>query len=240
MSSATPRPTPMPDDSPPPDSRRPGLDQSLHGDLPDPTESIALVQRYHAGDGAALEALLDRYQDRIRRIVRIRLGSRLREKVESMDVVQEVNLVAFRKLKDFRPGDQGSLLHWLSRIALNQVRDQHERFFVAERRAADREVPIDAPHPNKSRPALDPAGDSGMLPEERAWQHELREILDESMTKLPAEHQEVILLRDYCGMSWNEIATEIGKSSVGAAQEFHRRAWIKLRRLVRPRLNGLV
>ncbi len=230
-------------ESPKSDGRpeRLSLNDSLHADMPAVSDTMDLVQRYQAGEESAMDALLERYQERIRRVVRIRLGTKLREKVESMDIVNDVNMVVFDKLREFEPRGQGSLLNWLSQIALNQIRDQHKYFFVAERRNANREVPMDAPRsPDDSSPGFDPSDSADQLPEERAWNSELREILDECMTKLPENYQEIILLRDYCGMSWSEVAEESGKPTEGAAQEMHRRAWIKLRRAVRPKLGGIM
>ena len=59
------------------------------------------------------------------------------------------------------------------------------------------------------------------------------------MTELSSDHREVILLRDYCGGAWDYVAEEMGRDNVHATQELHRRAWIKLRGLVRPKLKGL-
>jgi len=211
------------------------LSSSVSGDgLPDLTASMDLVTRYQGGDAAALERLLARYQDRIRRIVRIRLGSRLRENLESMDIVQEANVVVMRKLGDFVPRSPGGLLAWLSQIALNQVRDAARKM---ERRPAER---LDASSAEDSEaPHREPSAD-GPMPDEQAWRTELREILDDSMTKLAEDQREVILLRDYCATSWPEIAAALARDSVPAVQELHRRAWIKLRRIARPRLTGLL
>jgi len=232
------------------------LKDSLSGqDLPQYTESMDLVQRLQKGEGKALDKLLERYQDRIRRIVRIKLGSRLREHVESMDIVQQVNIVAIRKLETLELRDNASILRWLSQIALNQIRDVNQ-YFTAERRDVNRVIAMDfGPRSDDDgRPRFQGAGDDP-LPEEQAWRNELREILDDSMTKLSEEYREIIMRRDYYGEDWATIANELGYSAkqksvedlaerleraVHAAQEFHRRAWIKLRRIVRPRLDGLI
>ena len=57
--------------------------------LPDPRRSLDLLEQAQGGDRQALEDLLSRYQERIRRIVRIQLGSSaLRRHHDSMDIVQ--------------------------------------------------------------------------------------------------------------------------------------------------------
>jgi len=218
-------------------------------------ESMDLVRRFQGGDEEALNPLLERYQERLRRIVRIRLGSRLRAHVESMDIVQQANMVAMRKLSELQLHDNASILRWLSQIVLNQIRDVHH-YFDAERRDVGRKVALDPARGagDDERPALQVAGDDP-LPEELAWRSELREILDDSMTQLAEEYREIILRRDYYGEDWATIANELGylarqgeassskerlDRAIHSAQEFHRRAWIKLRRIVRPRLDGLM
>jgi len=65
------------------------------------TRSLDLVLRAQQGDTDALNRLFERYYGRVQRIVRLRLGSRLREKVESGDILQETFIAAVRSLEDF-------------------------------------------------------------------------------------------------------------------------------------------
>lgn len=228
----------MTDSRPKADPQATVSDDALRRELPDPSESMVLLDQYQGGDEAALGELLERYQPRIRRIVRILLGRQLREKLQSMDVVQEVHLVALRKLKEFRPRSQGSLIHWLSQIALNKIRDEN-KYNRAGCRDVGREVLLDAPGPTSSSPGLEPAADSDMLPEERVWKKELREMLDDAVSQIPEHYQDVVVFRDYCGVSWKEVAERLGKSE-GAVQMDHSRAWVKIRRIMAPRVRGLV
>ena len=191
---------------------------------------MRLVRRYQQGDKAALGELLARYQERLRRIVRVRLSSRLRARLDSMDIVQEVNLVAAQKLDRFELRSQASILQWLSAIVLNKIRDADD-FLTAGKRDARREAAADS--------ALVNLAPDAPRPEELAWRAELREILDEGLTRLPESYREVILLRDYSAADWGEVAERLERPSERAAQELHRRAWIRLRTLVAPRLGGL-
>ena len=208
------------------------LGESLAWRSPDLTESMALVLRHQEGDAAALGLLLERYQARLRRIVHIRLGGRLRRNLETMDIVQEANAVAMRKIGDLELRDHASILRWLSTIALNKIRDAHD-FFTAERRDVDRVVALDG---EWAAVARDRSGDTPS-PHDAAERKELHEVLDDCMTELTPEYQEVILLRDYSGGSWEYVTQALGSPTIHAAQELHRRAWIRLRRLVRPRIE---
>jgi RNA polymerase sigma-70 factor (ECF subfamily) len=206
---------------------------------PPPCESIELVLRHKRGDPAALDLLLRRYQARLRRIVRIRLDSNLREHLESMDIVQSVHVFVARKLGEIEPLDEASLLKWLAQIVEDQIRDAGELWSTMKRRPEGKPRRIDAIESSTAGTGFAIAADDA-LPTEAALRAEFREILDDSVAKLPEEYRDVILSRDYCGESWEAVAESLDRPSVGAARELHRRAWIRLRRIARPRLTGLL
>ena len=199
----------------------------------DPSESVQLAAQAKAGDATALDDLLVRYQDRLRRIVRIRLGARLRANVESMDIVQEAMIVAARKIGDAELKSPGAIINWLSRIAERKIHDAND-YFTAQRRDKRRESPMHVVV-NGESVGWEPA-DSTMSPGKKAQQREAEEIVDEALTELLESQREVILLRHYCGAEWEQVAETLGRS-VGAAQQLHTRAWETLRSKVGPRLD---
>lgn len=205
--------------------------------LPDVAHSLVLARRARDGDERALNELLERYQERLRRIVRVRMGAGLRRELESMDVVQEALIVAARKIDTAQLRTHASILSWMASIAENQLRDAHDHA-TAQRRDRRREVPLQPAGPPGDTEAgrEDHLAANDTLPEDRAARGELAELVDEAMAELSEEHREVILLRDYSGASWDEVRVALGRASAGAVQELHRRAWIRLRRLVRPRI----
>ena len=52
-------------------------------------ESVDLLERARAGDREALNALLARHRERLRRMVEMRLDTRLQARMDASDVVQE-------------------------------------------------------------------------------------------------------------------------------------------------------
>jgi RNA polymerase sigma-70 factor (ECF subfamily) len=62
-------------------------------------ESVAAIERARAGDRGALNALLARHRDRLRRMVQVRLDTRLRGRLDDSDVVQEA-LVEITERRD--------------------------------------------------------------------------------------------------------------------------------------------
>jgi RNA polymerase sigma-70 factor (subfamily 1) len=212
------------------------LARSLSGsELPAPQRSLELLAQAQAGDAQALEDLLSRYQDRLRRIVRIQLGaSFLRRQYDSMDIVQSTFQAALPKLQDLQPKSAASLLQWLSIIATNQIRDAHDHQ-LAQKRDVRRETAL-AAGSNDSAAGGHLAA-LGALPDEHALLAEVRELLDEEVSHLPDDQRRVVILRDYCGEDWERIAAELGREN-GATRQLHQRAWIRLRQVLRPKLEG--
>jgi RNA polymerase sigma-70 factor (ECF subfamily) len=198
-------------------------------DLPDFGRSLVLLARAQSGDRGALEDLVGRYQERLRRIVRIQLGSSpLRRQYDSMDIVQSTFAAALPKIGDLHPRSAAGLLAWLALIATNQIRDAHDHARAAKRDSA-REV-----HSEEAQAAI---SSGGTRPGDEASLAEVREMLDEEVSKLPADQRRVVVLRDYCGEDWEQISSELGREN-GATRQLHQRAWIRLRRVLRPRLEG--
>ncbi|MEZ6018493.1 MAG: sigma-70 family RNA polymerase sigma factor [Planctomycetota bacterium] len=218
-----------------PDPSNDAQHASLSGEeLPQEHVSLALLARAQDGDRDALQELIDRYQDRLRRIVRIQLGaSTLRRQHDSMDLVQETFLAALPRIGDLRPRSAASLLQWLALIATNQIRDAYA-FEHAAKRDAHRTVPLDAPVEGRRAASELPAAASG--PAGLAELEEIRELLDAEVALLPADQRRVVLLRDYCGEGWDRIGQDLDREPA-AARQLHQRAWIRLRRALRPRLE---
>lgn len=203
--------------------------------LPELSESVRLVALAQGGDAAALNDLLTRYLDRLRRVVRIRMGPGLARRMEIEDVVQETMLMASQEIVRLEVRSQGSILQWLGKIALNRIRDAN-KYFGAQKRAAPTVTLRGGHASDSSAGGVDPAADDTQ-PGDRADRGEVTAILDEAVAQLADDDREVILMRDYEAAEWDEIAARIGRTP-GATRKLHQRAWIRLRKIARPRLEG--
>jgi RNA polymerase sigma-70 factor (ECF subfamily) len=196
-------------------------------------EASRLLQQAHSGDGAALGQLFARYQQRVQRIVRLRMGLQLRTAMESTDLVQETYLAAVRGFPGFEGRERGSFVHWLARIAENQVRDAGDRWST-QRRDLARAVRLEpARDESGAGSAPGPLADEPS-PSEQAAQRELREVYDACVAELPPRQREIVILRDYELLEWPQIASAIG-ANTHAAQELHRRAQLKLAAILEAR-----
>jgi RNA polymerase sigma-70 factor (ECF subfamily) len=207
------------------------LAAALGPTAPDPTESLRLLSAAQGGDTEALAALVERYQGRLRRIVSIRLSAELRRCVESMDIVQETFASALPHLGALKVYGPGSLLQWLSRIAENQMRSEYRRHFGGKR---DRRREVDY------GPAAEGLVAGGASPpaDVLSARRELERVVDTAVSELPEDWREVLVLRTYAGGSWEEVAAALGKPSAEAARLLHRRARLRLARMLRERLPG--
>jgi RNA polymerase sigma-70 factor (ECF subfamily) len=196
----------------------------------DLTITIDLLQRAQGGNKEALNRLFDRYYERVRRIVRLRLGNRLRQRVESGDILQETFIAAVGDFDRFEVRDEASFINWLSKIAERQVLAAAD-YFGAQKRNTAREVPL-VTHDTSGRIGLDPA-ETGLGPGEEADRVEQTRLVEECIEALPETYKELIILRNYAGASWDVVAEETGRPSAAAARMMHATAMIELGKAIR-------
>jgi RNA polymerase sigma-70 factor (ECF subfamily) len=192
------------------------------------TQTLDLVHAAQGGDRQALERLLARYQERVRRIVRLRIGSALRRQLDSGDILQQVLLDAFRSLDRYEPRDEAGFLAWLAGIAEHRIRDAAD-YHGSEKRDPSREQPLEA----VVRGGADAAQllvDGASAPPEQASRAEQVERLEACVAELPAADRELIVLRDYIGLSWADVAERTGSPSPDAARMRHTAVLIDLGR----------
>jgi len=192
-------------------------------------QTIDLVRRAQDGDAQALQALFGRYYERVRRMVRLRLGAALRHRLDSGDILQETFMEALRTFDRFEMRDQGSFINWLARLAENRIRDAAD-YHRALKRSAGREVPLS---PGDQSTEVDlglQAG--GLLPSESADAAEQVQRLEAAIERLSDEERELILLRNYAGAAWETVARITGRPSPDAARVAHKQVIVRLSQLM--------
>jgi RNA polymerase sigma-70 factor (ECF subfamily) len=162
------------------------------------------LQQARAGSEAALDALFGRVAGRLLALIRLRLGRTLRGRLESRDILQASLLRAFRNMEQLKGDDSQSLMAWLARIAENEIRDQAD-YHGRQRRDAARDVPLDDP---------ELAGLAVRIRSQasRLIQDEDAERLERALETLDEPYREVILLRKFEELSFEEIGSRLGKS----------------------------
>lgn len=152
-----------------------------------------LVLRVQQGDKSAYDLLVIKYQHKIIQLV----NRYVKDPSEAQDVAQETFIKAYRALGHFR-GDS-AFYTWLYRIAINTAKN----YLVARtRRSSDSEVNIDDEEQVHNIPQL-----KGMdTPEQNLLNEEIIETIKSAIEKLPEEMRIAITLREFEGMSYEEIA----------------------------------
>jgi RNA polymerase sigma-70 factor (ECF subfamily) len=200
-----------------------------------PDDSVAaLLQRWHAGDRAALDALLARHLPWLRGYVKSRLGPALRARGETIDFVQEVVVDLLQYAPRFVVEDADRFRGMLARIVENNLRDADD-WYAAKRRALSRETAL----PADSVLQLDPAARSVTRPSEHAERAESRNWLLLALEFLEPDDRKVILLRQWEERSFAEIGQLLGIGESGARMRFQR-ALPKLARAVEDLAGGAV
>ncbi|MFC1604446.1 RNA polymerase sigma factor [Planctomycetota bacterium] len=172
-------------------------------------ELVALAKD---GNDSALNQLCNVYGERVHWIVRLRMGTELRSKLESMDVVQDVLVSALRDLGDFKYKDEGDFLRWLSKIAENRLRDNVDKLHT-NKRDIRKEVRLDNYGQTTGGRFIGVRGPIvTTTPSVIMSRKEDLDELAKAMDKLKPEYKEVIVLTKIEGLSYKEISDRLGKS----------------------------
>jgi RNA polymerase sigma-70 factor (ECF subfamily) len=171
----------------------------------------ALWEKARAGDRAAYDRLFALHADRALFFIRARLGPRLREKLESRDVLQDAYAAAHGAFDGFQYTDDDAFMRWLCRIIENRIRDLGDRHDAVKRQP----VP---------RPATDPTGPVTAM--DRA---EHRARVERALDTLDEEHRAVLLLRFFEGLGAEEAGRRMDRSA-GAVRKLTARALVELGR----------
>jgi RNA polymerase sigma-70 factor (ECF subfamily) len=155
----------------------------------------ALVGRILEGDRDRFTELMKRYEKRI-----INYVYRITHRYEDAhDLAQEIFVKVYLALDRYDPKYQFST--WLFRIAQNSAID-------ALRKKSVSEVPLARPADGDSSEVKDREfADSGVTPERALKNKQLGAAIEQAVRDLPADYRELIQLRHYAELSYEEIAT---------------------------------
>lgn len=182
-----------------------------------------LLRRAQAGDHQALAELFEPFRDRILRIARVRIGTRLATRVDPEDIVQMTLVNAWQHLGTFDASKPHLLVNWFAVIAENCIRDEVKKG-RSGKRDVNLEVQIETLRPNGgSTVAIPIPGPSG-TPSQYVSAQETAEIYDRCLSELPEHYREIILLRQHADMSWIQVAERLNSPNAKAAVQLHFRA----------------
>jgi RNA polymerase sigma-70 factor (ECF subfamily) len=157
------------------------------------TTDQQLVERVQAGDKTAFDLLVLKYQHKIMSLV----SRYVRDSAEVQDVTQEAFIKAYKALPRFR-GDS-AFYTWLYRIAINTAKNH---LMAKSRRPPGSDVDLEDAEFYESATALKDVAS----PENELFGEELKEVVNRAITQLPEDLRTAVTLREFDGLSYEEIA----------------------------------
>ena len=144
------------------------------------------------GSEAAFGELIDRYKDRVFRL----LGRYCRDAVEREDLAQDVFLKVFRKLHTFNHDAQ--FFTWLYRITVNAANDHLSRASTRRLRLVE------------DTSAFDRGDEDHGSPTAPLEVEELAQVTRDVVDQLPEKFRTILVLREFEGLSYTDIAQVLG------------------------------
>jgi RNA polymerase sigma-70 factor (ECF subfamily) len=196
----------------------------------EPMES--LLRRASAGDPGATARLLDGYRSRLKQMVRCRMDSRLVQRFDPSDVVQETLLAASAKMPQYLRAQPVPFYPWLRRLAWERLIDLQRQHLGAQRRSVAREQP---PCGELSDESMDELAASicpqSVGPLSALVRQERLDHMRDALSQLDEQQREVLVLRYLEGLRLHEVADVMG-TSVASTKMRHMRAIRRLRELL--------
>lgn len=164
-----------------------------------PIPDAALVKASQGGDTGAFEELVARHRDKMY----ARAYSIVHNEEEALDLSQEAWIKAWQRLGQFE--GESSFTTWLTRITINLCLDHLRR----TQRFRAEPLPESSEEPEAWERLLPPVW---INPTQRLESAELRQRIDEAMGKLTPAHRAVLVLHEFEGMEYRQIAETLGIS----------------------------
>ncbi|WP_446811515.1 RNA polymerase sigma factor RpoE [Methylomonas sp. 2BW1-5-20] len=152
-----------------------------------------LVQRVQQGDKSAFDLLVIKYQHKIVHLV----NRYVKDPSEAQDVAQDTFIKAYRALGDFR--GESAFYTWLYRIAINTAKNY---LLSRSRRHFDYEIDVQDAEQVENSPQLKDIE----TPENLLMNEQIIAVIKSAIERLPEEMRIAITLREFEGMSYEEIA----------------------------------
>jgi RNA polymerase sigma-70 factor (ECF subfamily) len=170
---------------------------SLKSDYPSAADE-QLVAWAKDGDTAAFEELIHRHRDKIY----ARAMIMMRNEGDAIDLSQEAWVKSWQRLHQFQ--GESSFATWMTRIVINLCLDQIRR--QKRTRAESIEELEEAGGVERQMPIAESNPTEGLESEE------VRRRIDEAMGKLTDAHRTVLVMHEFEGLEYKEIAKRVGIS----------------------------
>jgi len=180
------------------------------------TPDSKLVSDYINGNEYALEILIKRHQQRLFSFI----YSKVKNRDITEDIFQDTFIKVIRTLKKGNYNEEGKFLPWVVRISHNLIIDYFRKSNRMPKFRNTDEFDI-----------FSVLGDGALNAEKKIIKEQIHEDVRELINELPEEQKQVLIMRMYNDMSFNEISENTGVS-INTALGRMRYALINLRKLI--------
>ena len=180
------------------------------------TPDSKLVSNYIKGNEYALEILIKRHQQRLFSFI----YSKVKDKDITEDIFQDTFIKVIRTLKKGNYNEEGKFLPWVVRISHNLIIDYFRKSNRMPKFRNTDEFDI-----------FSVLGDGVLNAEKKIIKEQIHADVRELINELPEEQKQVLVMRMYNDMSFNEISENTGVS-INTALGRMRYALINLRKLI--------
>jgi len=191
---------------------------------PEGEQTQDLLKDVENGDPSAVNRLLDRHREAVRRMVQMRLDKAVARRVDASDVVQDVLLEASQRLSDYIRSPSMPFHLWLRQLAKDRIIDMHRRHRAAQRRSVDREQNMSS-FASDDQSAADLTAllrDAELTPAASALRKEMEERFVLALDQLDESDREIVIMRHFEHLGNGEVAEALGLSAPAAGMRYLR------------------
>lgn len=188
------------------------------------SDEAVLLSAAVRGDRDALGRLYERYRNRLRRMIELRMDLRLRGRVDPSDVLQEAFIDMSKKIANFKKQEEIPLYIWMRMIAGERLLRVHRCHLDAKKRDLRRELSA-AFNSVPETPSLTLVSMlAGFFTSvgHQAIRREMRSKLRETLDQMDEMDREIIVLRHFEEMCNNEIACLLQLTKSAASNRYLR------------------
>ena len=164
---------------------------------------LDLVRKAQAGDTEAFDELVSRFRNRVYGMI----YNMVHNEQDAWDLAQDSFLKAWKSIGRFR--GQSSFYTWIYRIVMNVTIDWLRKKQIAGGTEFDDQIGL-----NNIAPGAATAPKGEMEPAAKISDSEIRQRIDEAISKLSPEHRTAIVMREIDGLEYTEIAEQM-ECSIG-------------------------
>jgi RNA polymerase sigma-70 factor (ECF subfamily) len=173
-----------------------------------------LIARARSGSSQALDELIGTYRAYLLLVANEELDPRLLGKVAASDVVQEACAAIAHRFDGFQGSREDEWRAWIRQALLHDLQDARRRYVETAKRDLAREVPLEGScgerEPRHEVLAADPSPRSRLIAEEEAA------LLDAALQRLPEDYRQVIQLRNWELLPFEDIGQRLNRSAEAA------------------------